>query len=46
MLESQLATLEDPTGEEGVSIVDISLSPEEETKQAVIGVLEIAGKRR
>lgn len=39
MLDSQLATLEDPTDEQGVAIVDIGQDPEDEAKQAVAGVL-------
>lgn len=42
MLDSQMATLESPEGEQGVCVVDISAPPEEETKQAVKGVLEVA----
>lgn len=42
MLESQLATLEDPSGEEGVAVVDISGSPDQVTKEAVEGLLAIA----
>ncbi|WVQ69076.1 uncharacterized protein L199_007288 [Kwoniella botswanensis] len=43
MLASQLATLEDPKGEEGVVAVDISLSPEEVAKQAVQKVRKLFG---
>lgn len=42
MLESQLAVLEDPTGEEGVAVVDISKTPDEVTVQAVDGILQVA----
>ncbi|QRV77233.1 thermoresistant gluconokinase [Ceratobasidium sp. AG-Ba] len=38
MLESQLATLEDPTGEDGVVVVDLEANPEEQCKQAVEGL--------
>jgi gluconate kinase len=44
MLDSQLATLQDPTGEVGVSIVDIGQEPEDEAKQAVEGVLAMCRK--
>jgi gluconate kinase len=35
MLDSQLATLEEPEGEDGVVAVDISRTPAEITKEAV-----------
>jgi gluconate kinase len=41
MLDSQWATLEDPSGEDGVSIVDIGQDPQDEAKQAVEGVLRM-----
>jgi gluconate kinase len=44
MLDSQLATLEDPTGEEGVVDVDISKTPEEITKSAVKKIIEIVAR--
>lgn len=39
MLASQLATLEDPSAEAGVVVVDISKSREEVSKAALDGVL-------
>ncbi|KAG8724303.1 hypothetical protein FRC09_020364 [Ceratobasidium sp. 395] len=38
MLDSQLATLEDPTGEDGVVVVDLEADPEEQCQQAVEGL--------
>ncbi len=38
MLDSQLATLEDPTGENGVCVVDIGQDPEAEAEQGTRGV--------
>ncbi|WRT64950.1 uncharacterized protein IL334_001891 [Kwoniella shivajii] len=43
MLDSQLATLQDPTGERGVLSVDISKTPEEVGKQATNGIRKILG---
>lgn len=42
MLESQLATLEDPEGEEGVAVANIDNVPEEVTRQAIDGIVAIA----
>lgn len=38
MLDSQLATLEDPEGEEGVVVVDLEASPEDQCTQAMEGL--------
>ncbi|KAG8740254.1 hypothetical protein FRC10_004554 [Ceratobasidium sp. 414] len=38
MLDSQLATLEDPSGEDGVVVVDLEAEPEEQCRQAVEGL--------
>ncbi|KAG9089141.1 hypothetical protein FRC06_001696 [Ceratobasidium sp. 370] len=38
MLDSQLATLEDPSGEDGVVVVDLEAGPEEQCRQAVEGL--------
>lgn len=42
MLDSQLATLEDPENETGVATVDISKTPEEITRQAVVKMVQLA----
>lgn len=42
MLDSQLATLENPVGEPGVASVDISGSPEQVTREAVEGIIALA----
>jgi gluconate kinase len=44
MLESQLATLEDPSDEPDCCIVDISKSPEDCADMAVEGVVELVKK--
>lgn len=44
MLDSQLKTLEDPRGEEGVAWVDIKASIEEVGKRAVEGVRGLIGE--
>ncbi|KAG9105234.1 hypothetical protein FRC07_009468 [Ceratobasidium sp. 392] len=38
MLDSQLATLEDPTGEDGVVVVELEAAPDEQCRQAVEGL--------
>ncbi|WWC87069.1 uncharacterized protein L201_001955 [Kwoniella dendrophila CBS 6074] len=43
MLDSQLATLENPIGEKGVISVDISKSPKEVAEQATQGIRKILG---
>ncbi|WWC59263.1 uncharacterized protein I303_101813 [Kwoniella dejecticola CBS 10117] len=43
MLESQLATLENPKGEKGVIAVDISKAPKEVGEQATQGIRKILG---
>ena len=43
MLESQLATLEDPTGEDGVAVVEIDHDRETVGKEAVSGVKNALG---
>lgn len=42
MLDSQLATLEEPDGEPGVISVDISRTPDEITKEAVQKMMEVS----
>lgn len=44
MLQSQLKTLEDPRGEEGVAWVEIKASKEEVGERAVRGVRELVSK--
>lgn len=41
MLDSQLATLEDPEGEDGVVVVDLEASPDEQCRQALEGLKAI-----
>ncbi|KAF8601439.1 carbohydrate kinase [Ceratobasidium sp. AG-I] len=41
MLDSQLATLEDPEGEDGVVVVDLEASPDEQCRQAQEGLKAI-----
>jgi gluconate kinase len=43
MLESQLATLEDPEGEDGVIAVDISATPKQITEEASRKMIQVAG---
>ncbi|CAE6444649.1 unnamed protein product [Rhizoctonia solani] len=38
MLDSQLATLESPEGEDGVVVIDLEATPEEQCEQAVAGL--------
>ncbi|CAE6477334.1 unnamed protein product [Rhizoctonia solani] len=41
MLDSQLATLESPEGEDGVVVVDLEATPEQQCEQAVSGLKEL-----
>ncbi|KAG8912271.1 hypothetical protein FRC01_005186, partial [Tulasnella sp. 417] len=41
MLDSQLATLEDPTGEEGVVVVQLAESPDKQIRDAVDGLKKL-----
>lgn len=44
MLASQLATLEDPSSEPGVVVVDISASPEEVSRRALDGTRKVVAQ--
>ncbi|PPQ92968.1 hypothetical protein CVT25_000170 [Psilocybe cyanescens] len=44
MLDSQLRTLEDPTGEEGVVVVSLDVSTEEQVRCALEGLGQVAGE--
>ncbi|CAE6449987.1 unnamed protein product [Rhizoctonia solani] len=41
MLDSQLATLESPEGEDGVVVVDLEATPEQQCEQAALGLKEL-----
>ncbi|CAE6384715.1 unnamed protein product [Rhizoctonia solani] len=41
MLDSQLATLESPEGEDGVVVVDLEATPEQQCEQAVSGLKDL-----
>jgi len=43
MLDSQLATLEDPENEDGVIAVDISATPKQITEEASRKMIRVAG---